>query len=234
MKNNIFENIKKQLPFTLRKPSSLISIILATTITGFFLGLGSWLFQLTVNLVSPFAPKFLKIMIGALTYSISIRINIFTIILLFILIAIEFFSSYRFFYKILLKKGEVVFEDKFEFGNRGWELNYWGSNNPEKTCRLENSSMIFEAKEQDLVDHRQEYGAYYDLTTGIYEGSNYEVSCWVKSAPETSMGFKLWVHDVRGNNSMKFPARFYTQEKILKKLKWGSSELLPSIKNTFT
>lgn len=33
---------------------------------------------------------------------------------------------------------------------------------------------------------------------------------WVKSDKNTTMGFKLWVHDTLGQAEMKFPANFYT------------------------
>lgn len=221
MKNKILENIKNQIPFPLKRSSSLISIALATIVTGFLLALGTWLFQLLVNIASPYAPSFINIILRILTYTVVIKINIFTIFLSVVLLIIVFFSTYRFFDKWLLKKGEVVFEDNFEFGNKGWRLNYWGSNDPEKTCRLEHSSIIFEAEEKDLADPRREFGAYYDLTMGIYEGSKYEVSCWAKSTPETSMGFKLWVHDTKDQNEMIFPARFYTPGTNFEEIKLG-------------
>lgn len=185
------------------------------------MALGAWIFQSLINFVNPYAPSFVNAIFGILTYPVVLKTNIFNIFLFFSLFIIVFFSAYRFFDKKLLKKGEVVFEDNFEFGNKGWQLNYWGSNNPDKTCRLENSSIIFEAEEKDLADPRRENGAYYDLATGIYEGSRYEISCWVKSTPETSMGFKLWVHDTKGHNEMKFPPRFYTPGTSFEEIKLG-------------
>jgi len=210
MKKKIIEFIKSQIPFEIKSSASFISIILVLILIGFFGKLGSWLFELLIKFISPFAPPFIKAMLGALTYPITVQINLITIFTFLVAFITFFFSTYRFFAKLFLKRGAVVFEDNFVFGNKGWDLNYWGSNDPDKTCRFENSSIIFEAEESDLVDARKEFGAYYDLTTGIYEGSNYEVSCWVKADVNTTMGFKLWVHDTKGHNDIKFPARFNT------------------------
>lgn len=213
--------IRNQLPNEIKRPSSLLSTILALTITGFFTALGWQLFDLLIGFITPYPPSFIKAILEVLTYSATIRINIATLILFTTLFILVFFSAYRFFDKRLLKKGEVVFEDDFDFGNKGWQLNYWGSNDSDKTCRIENSSIIFEADNNDLVDSKKEYGAYYDLAAGIYNGSKYEVSCWIKSAPNTTMGFKLWAHDTKGQNSIKFPASFYTPGSIPEEVKLG-------------
>lgn len=182
------------------------------------MALGAKLFQLLINVVTPYTPSFLNKTLQLLTYSFPVKINIVTIIL-FIL---GFFTVYRFIDRKLLQKlgKTIIFKDDFD-SDQGWLLNYWGSNNPNKTCRFEDSSMVFEADETALMDDRKEYGAYYDLTSGIYEGSKYEISCWVKSEEKTSMGFKLWVHDTRNQNGIKFPARFYTPGSDLEEIKVG-------------
>jgi len=95
--------------------------------------------------------------------------------------------------------GEIVFIDRFNAGNKGWNLNYWGSHNPRKTNRIENSSMVFEATESDLKD--EAFGAYFDLTDGIHQGNEYEVNCKVKSDENTTMEFSLWLHDTTGGDS---------------------------------
>jgi len=96
---------------------------------------------------------------------------------------------------------KIVFKDDFHAGNKGWFLNYWSSNNPQKTNRIENSVMIFEANESDLLDPRREFGAYIDLRDRIYRECTYEVSCKVKSEKQTTMQFKLWLHDTKGKVS---------------------------------
>ena len=71
--------------------------------------------------------------------------------------------------------------------------------------------MIFEAKEEELLSQKKEFGAYIDLRNGIYDGLTYEVSCQVKSEPNTTMGFQLWVHDTIGGNpvvSIREPSTF--------------------------
>ena len=105
--------------------------------------------------------------------------------------------------KIVLRRfrNEIVFKDDFDAGNKGWALNYWGSYNPQKTNRIENSTMIFEATESDLADTRKEFGAYIDLRNGIYRGYTYEIICKVKSAEHTTMQFMLWLHDTLGGAS---------------------------------
>jgi len=185
-------------------------IFILTSISLGFLGaVGEKLFKLLSDSIYPNTPLFVKLILVRLIEPIVININLISIFLavLFILI---FVKIYRFLDKKLLKRSEVVFEDDFSFGNKGWLLNYWGSNDQDKTCRIENSTLILEAEGKDLPTLSGENGAYYDLTKGIHEGSQYEVSCWVKSTPKTTMGFKLWVHDTKGKNEMKSPIRFYT------------------------
>lgn len=105
---------------------------------------------------------------------------------------------------------DVIFEDDFEY-NKGWVLNYWGSTDPSKTNRIQGSTMIFQAEEQELTGRIKENGAYIDLRDGILNGKSYEISCKVKADPNTTMSFQLWVHDTIGgdpNASVREPSNF--------------------------
>lgn len=97
-------------------------------------------------------------------------------------------------------KKEIIFEDNFS-NNRGWFLNYWGTTNPSKTNRIENFAIVFEATEDELLHPQKEFGAFIDLKEGIVDGCEYEICCRVKSTPNTTMGFQLWLHDTVGRNS---------------------------------
>ncbi len=219
MDKQLKKKILEFIPFEIKRPTSPISVILAIIVLGFFSKIGESLLDLLLGVVNPYTPEVLRIFSLVVTYPIPIKINILTLLIF----AVLFFPIYRFFDKALLQKlgKTTIFEDEFDFGNKGWALNYWGSNNPDKTCRIENSSIVFQAEEADLVDTRKEYGAYFDLKNGIYEGSKYEVSCWVKSEQGTTMGFKLWVHDTMGHNDGKFPANFYMPGVDFEEVKLG-------------
>ena len=217
----IVKYIKSQVPFEIKRPSSLVSAIVALIITGFFTALGWKLFEWIASLLSPYISPALKTVLGVFAYQFVIKINLASSLLFIVIFVIFFFTIYRYLDKKLLKKGEIIFEDSFDFGNKGWVLNYWGSNDPDKTCRFENSTLVLEAEAKDLINKKGENGAYYDLTSGIYKGSQYEVSCWVRATPSTTMGFKLWAHDTKGKNEIKFPARFYTPEIDAEEIKVG-------------
>ncbi|GEM_PF-3382444 len=92
----------------------------------------------------------------------------------------------------------VIFRDNFKDGNKNkWNLNTWGSKNPDKTNRIENGAMIFEINENELKQPEKGLVAYLDLDRdrGIYEGNSYEVSCKVAAIEDTSMVFRLWLND---------------------------------------
>jgi hypothetical protein len=67
--------------------------------------------------------------------------------------------------------------------------------------------MIFEATQNEWKNNEGENGAYYDLK-GLKMGRKYEVSCMVKSSPNATMSFLLWLHDTEGANSIKDPNQF--------------------------
>ena len=96
----------------------------------------------------------------------------------------------------LKKVEEVIFSDDF-MANQGWSLNFWGSKNPNKTNRIENNSLIFEAKDHEL-NHKDGFGAFYDLRNNVFEGFTYEISCQAKSETHCTMKLQLWIHDTKG------------------------------------
>ncbi len=211
----ILEYLNRLLPFELKRPTSVIAVIIALLILGFLSKAGEKIFDLLLSLFQPLLPVFISFISLILFNPFPIKVNLFNLILFIFLL----FPLYRFVDKKLLQTARkvLIFQDDFST-NKGWALNYWGSNNPAKTCRLEDSKIVFEAEEADLIDSRKENGAFYDLKSGIYAGSSYEVSCWVRSAGDTTMGFQLWVHDTTGNNDAKFPSHFYTPSERLEKI----------------
>lgn len=215
----IINLLKSQVPFELKRPSSLISIVIAIVFTGFLLQLGTRLLDSVFQFITPYFPSVLKWIVDIFTYSFVIKINLITVTFF----VVTFFTLYRIIDRMVLKKlaNSKIFQDDFDFSNKGWELNYWGSNSPDKTCRYEDSSLVFEAQESDLLDERKEYGAYYDLVSGIYEKDRYEISCMIRADKGTTMGIKLWAHDVKGRNSIKYPANFYTPGEQLEEIKIG-------------
>jgi hypothetical protein len=128
--------------------------------------------------------------------------------LLFILL---FIPVYRFIDKKVLSRliSETIFFDDFA-KVLGWVLNYWGSTNPPKTNRIQNKCMVFEANQEEWPFQNFENGAYIDLRSGVTKGLKYTVKCSVKSSIGSTMGFKLWLHDIAGNNSMTNPIAFET------------------------
>ena len=200
------EHLKSFLPPQLRAMSSPLSIIIVFIVLGFLNKTGEYLFDFINNYIGKNVDGLSTAIIQLLTWSIPVRLNI----PLLILFAFLFLPLYRFFDNLLLDlfKNVIIFEDDFSFGNKGWRLNYWGSNDPDKTCRIEDSTMVFEAGEQDLQNTQKENGAHYDLNEKIYRGSRYEISCWVKSNESSTMGFKLWVHDTHGGAEMKSSTNF--------------------------
>jgi hypothetical protein len=202
----LFERHKSPLPTQLEKLSSPISIIIVLIAGGFLNKFGEVIFDLVSNFIGGNTSGFVGLIIRLLTQSIPVQLNLPALVVFVFL----FIPLYRFFDKLLLGlfKDVIIFEDDFSFGNKGWRLNYWGSNNPDKTCRIEQSSMVFEAEDQELQSSQKENGAYYDLHEKIYKGSRYEVICWVRSGASSTMGFKLWVHDTKGGGEMKSSTNF--------------------------
>lgn len=201
------ETVKSQVPPELRRWSSVLSIVLALVFSGFFLGLGTELFTAFLNWTSPYIPSFLGWLVWLLTTPVKMSVNAITAIIF----VVVFFTLYRLVDGVIVRrlKRVVVFMDDF-ISNKGWLLNYWGSNKPDKTCHYDTSKLVFVAEEDDLVDQKKEYGAYYDLTNGVYEHERYEVMARVKAKQGSTMGIRLWTHDIKGYNDIKTPSGFYT------------------------
>lgn len=223
MKNlkNILERFREELPRELSRESSLVSMFILLILWEILKGVLSRLGELITDNILPNLPsilfQFLKFIYSIFSYPIQTNLSQLLLLLLI------FLPGYRIIDKYLLRKAkkQVVFEDDFDAGNRGWNLNYWGSNNPNKTNSITDSHMIFEASDDELIDSKKEYGAYFDLRSGIYEGLKYEVSCFVKSSVNATMGFQLWIHDTTGKNTVKFPRNFYTPGDGFEEVKVG-------------
>lgn len=217
MTKEMLEYLKYSLPFEIKKEASLISLfislIVISILGGFLNELGAKILSWMLELKIPFFPETVKTIRLIALYPIQTNP---LIILVFI---VSFYLLSHSLSRLKLKE-TIVFEDDFSSGNKGWWLNYWHSKNEDKTCRFENNSMVFEADESDLVPPQKENGACIDLIKGIYQGSKYEIYCWVKSSRKTTMGFKLWVHDKDGHAEMKSspdfstPSTRYTEVKV--------------------
>lgn len=182
----------------------IIAFIVSATLLGLFAEIGKDLYNFLKTkdiLNSVFAcvekAAFYKLEINVITAFISI--------VLFIII-------YRFIDKKILRRliSEVIFFDDFAEDTYAWIKNYWGSTNPQKTNRIQNGGMVFEANQNEWQSQNSENGAFIDLRNGIIEGLNYTVKCKVKSSSDSNMGFKLWLHDIKGNGSMTNPIAFET------------------------
>ena len=125
----------------------------------------------------------------------------------FLLIAIAAVPFYKLLNRYVISRlfSEVIFREDFSSNANFWAMNYWGSTNANKTNRIENNRMIFEALPTEWAwsGSPGQGGAYYDLRTGIVKGLNYIIECKVKSAPSTTMKFQLWLHDTVEKNSVR-------------------------------
>jgi hypothetical protein len=210
----VIDSIKNQIPFELKRGSSFLSVVIALIIAGVLTRLGEMILEGLLDLIRPSLPDVWNWFISIITFSFELNL------IGLVIFAISLFPIYRYFDKSFLKriKGEIVFIDRFNAGNRGWRLNYWGSRNPQKTNRIENSFMVFEATESDSV--KGEFGACFDLRNGIYQGNKYEVTCKVKSDENTTMQFRLWLHDTTGGDS-SIRTNFKTPSTKLEEFKLG-------------
>lgn len=176
--SNFLKSLKNLWPNEFKRPTSIISYILS----GILAACGWWIFN---DIILKNIKKVSNSVFDFMSQTFSV--NLFFIIAystLFIVISRYFDRKF-----LMGKEGILIFEDKFESIGSGWFLNYWGSNNPSKTNRIENGAMIFEATESELQNDNKEFGAYYNLSNGIFEGNEYEVICKVKSDPGTTMRF---------------------------------------------
>lgn len=195
------ESLGRLLPFELKRGTSLISIVITAILAGFLGGIGDLIAKGLVEIIPKTYP-FLNRLVELLF--LRFELNVLTLLIGLFLI----FPVYRFVDRLLLKRKEkeLIYEDRFTT-NAGWFLNYWGTTNPSKTNRIEDSGMVFEAIAVEVVNQERFYGAFYDLRNGIYQGNIYRVICLVKSANAASMAFQLWLHDTAAKSDVKAPER---------------------------
>ncbi len=220
IKKYIRDVLKVLIPNEIMRKSSFMALVSAFLILNFL----GWLIAKFLDLF--FLSWFSKYGGKFITYILSLIFKPFNVnFLVVFLYSIFFIIVYRFFDKKYLnkKEGVVIYEHDFRYGDSGWVKNYWGSTNPQKTNRIENQSMIFEATPGELLHENKEFGAYHDLSDGIYEGNEYEVSCVVRSEPDTTMKFQIWIHDdITGNGSTRrarFPEQPETPAETLKTIR---------------
>ena len=184
----------------------IVAFIISATLLGLFAEFGKDLYSLMKNLNKNDLSSFYTCFERIAFYNLF-EINVITA-LIFVLL---FIPVFRFIDRKILSRliSETVFFDNFS-KDIAWVLNYWGSTNPQKTNRIQNGNMIFEAIQGEWPNQNYENGAYIDLRNGIIEGLSYTIKCRVKSSIGSTMGFKLWLHDIKGNNSMTTPIAFET------------------------
>jgi hypothetical protein len=74
--------------------------------------------------------------------------------------------------------------------NNLWRLNHWGS----KCASIVGDKMVF----MGTSTPKEADGSHIDLNNLLEVGKSYEVSCFVKSDPNTTAMFQLWCHDNTG------------------------------------
>jgi len=198
--------LRKLLPFELKRGTSIISVAAAIIVTGILTKIGELIVTAIFGILSPVLPIIKDKLLAILSF--TFEVNLLTIIVGFLVFVFILFPAYRYVDRLLLKskRTELIFEDTFA-SNLGWNLNYWGSTNPSKTNRIDNSQMIFEATPSEVTNKDGFFGAFFDLRNGIYQGNLYEVTCFVRSTANSTMGFQLWLHDTTGNSSLLTPEK---------------------------
>lgn len=184
------------MPFEIKRGSSIISLITALIIAGFLSKVGEFLFDKFLTVISPIIPVIGKILFQIVSFRFEINI---TSLIVFALIL---FPVYRYFDNKLIQKkdGVKIFTEDFNNGENGWHLDYWGKGSSSKINRVEKGCMVFEAEESEISHEKKESGAYFDLKNGIYKDNIYTVRCNVRSDQDTTMKFRLWLHDTSGKS----------------------------------
>jgi hypothetical protein len=203
------ELLRKVLPFELKRGISIISVAFAFIFAGLLTKIGEVILTTIFDIVSPALP-FIKDKVLAILF-FTFEVNVLTLIIGFLVFISVLFPAYRYIDRLLLKskRSALIFKDNFA-SNIGWTLNYWGTTNPTKNNRIENSRMIFQATPSEVANKEGFFGAFFDLTNGVYQGNTYEVVCFVKSREGSTMGFQLWLHDTTGNASILTPDKLFT------------------------
>ncbi len=138
----------------------------------------------------------------------KIETNIITLLLIIIISIPVFNFLYKFIFSKLIPNEKIFFED-FSSDKHVWNLNYWGTQETKDTVKIENGHLVLQAI-PGTWQANGENGAFYDLTNSIIIGRKYEVICKVSSSINSTMGFRLWLHDTQGNNSTLSPIEFQT------------------------
>ncbi len=211
------ELLRKLLPFELKRGTSIISVAFAFILAGLLTKIGELILTAIFDIIAPALPVIKDTVLSILFF--TFEVNVLTLIVGFLIFISVLFPAYRYIDRLLLKSKRrvLIFEDSF-VGNIGWNLNYWGTTNPSKTNRIENSKMIFYATPAEVTNKEGFFGAFFDLTNGIYQGNSYEVVCFVKSTDGSTMGFQLWLHDTTGNVSILIPDKPFTPPKSGKEI----------------
>lgn len=187
--------------------AKIIAFAITATLLGLFAEIGRDLYNLLKTINKNDLGSFYACIEKVAFYKLF-EINVINALIFIIL----FIPIYHLFDKKVLSRliSEIVFFDDFDKNKYTWMFNYWGSTNPQKTNRIQNGCMVFEADQTEWQSQNFENGAYIDLRNGIIEGLNYTIKCKVKSSLNSTMGFKLWVHDIKGNKNMTNPIAFET------------------------
>ena len=186
--------------------AQIVAFIVSGTLLGLLAEFGKDLYNLLKTINKSDLSSFYSCIEKVAFYKLF-EINVITALIFIVL----FIPTYRLLDKKILSRliYETVFFDDFD-KDLGWLPNYWGSTNPQKTTRIQNGCMIFEANQNEWLTQNFENGACIDLRSGIIDGLNYTIKCKVKSSLGSTMGFKLWVHDIAGIKSMTDPIAFET------------------------
>lgn len=115
------------------------------------------------------------------------------------------------------KNKRIIFIENFEY-DRWWSKDYWGKPNS-TVCTITGGEMIFRISSS--ADLRNEpnlkgTGSYIDVIGGIFNGETYRISVKVRSEDNSTLKFKLWIHDTRsGMQSYSHPTRIDVEEQII-------------------
>jgi hypothetical protein len=174
--------------------------------------LGNFLLDLALVSVPTLLQRIAQGFLTFLFYPLSV--NVITILIA----VLVFIPLYHFSIRRLLskKKYALIFSDDFNtMSPYHWQGPYWGGD--PSTVSKKGGYLIFSARAGAWTKLApNENGALIDLSSNIYEGFVYEVSCKVKADERSTMGFKLWVHDTKGENSTTDPKDFVTPGTELK------------------
>ena len=170
------------------------------------LALATWLINELLVYFKSISTGFFTTFLGWLLYPLPIQLNVLTAI--FLIFAVVFASN-RIGKSLsqVGRKGTIIFLEDFETRSpHRWIAPFWGG--PLQALSWLGDGLGISARPgvwQNNIQHN-ENGAYIDIKHNIYEGFVYEVRCRVKSEINTTMGFRLCVHDTLDKNEIRFPA----------------------------